>query len=99
MNLSEIQTSSLTLADLNLNSKSKNLFEIHETQNGPPKRLKIDDFGYEYDANNESSPSLRKNGQANDHVAESPRNSSRRNATFSLLIPLSRDGHGLPLIH
>ena len=84
MNLSEIQTSTLTLADLNLNSKSKNLFEIHETQNGPPKRLKIDDFGYEYDSNNnESSPSLRKNGQADDDlVVESPRNSSRRNATF-----------------
>ena len=29
------------MSDLNLKPKAKNLFEIHETSNGPPKRLKM----------------------------------------------------------
>ncbi|CAF0833958.1 unnamed protein product [Brachionus calyciflorus] len=50
LNISEIPSTSL--ADLGLSSNSKNIFEIHEKE-GPPKRLKVDDFDY----NNSSSSS------------------------------------------
>ncbi|RMZ93042.1 ubiquitin carboxyl-terminal hydrolase 47 isoform X2 [Brachionus plicatilis] len=43
LNISEIQSTSL--ADLGLSSTSKNIFEIHEKE-GPPKRLKRDDFSF-----------------------------------------------------
>ena len=46
--MSEIQETSLSLADLGL-ALTKNIFEIHEKE-GPPKRIKIQDFGAESDA-------------------------------------------------
>ncbi len=55
MNLTGIHETSLTLLDLGLTSK-KNTFEIHEKEDGPPKRLSSanfnvpfnDDFGYKH---------------------------------------------------
>lgn len=43
INLTDITESCVSLANLGLSSTIKNAFEIHEKE-GPPKRIKIDDF-------------------------------------------------------
>lgn len=67
-NISEIQ--STFMADLGLSSTSKNIFEIHEKE-GPPKRLKTDDFIF-------TSPNSQKN--IFDDDLKEPYSPSRRNA-------------------
>lgn len=84
LNVTEIQTSSLNLADLGLNSGSKNIFEIHEKE-GPPKRLKVDDFDY----NTSNKIQNSSNGFGMDEEewkpsgAETSLGPSRRNAVYS----------------
>lgn len=64
MNLSDIKQTSLTLIDLGLTTK-KNTFEIHEKEDGPPRRIYkqqnsqetfTDEFGYKSSTLNSYGP-------------------------------------------
>ncbi len=46
LNISELNTESMTLGELGLTTPTKNIFEIHEKE-GPPKRIKIDTYNNE----------------------------------------------------
>jgi hypothetical protein len=78
INISDIQTSNLSLTDLGLQSNGKNMFEIHEKEEGPPKKLKqtvVEEEGSM--ASNDMMPSLEENTAV---INSYP---TRRNAVYS----------------
>jgi ubiquitin C-terminal hydrolase len=60
LNLEQVQSRKrdLKLSDLSLKPNVKNLFEIHETQNGPPKRLKKTNENPDYSNGNDGFDDL-----------------------------------------
>ena len=96
----EINEGTLSLSDLNLNPNAKNQFEIHEKE-GPPKRIKIDDFNESSsnfigpknsilnDTSDELMPKLESTHYSNEQIGTYP---MRRNAhTDDLLMSAPSD--------